>query len=147
MLDVCLPGHICPHGNGLSTTLGEDRKSTRLNSSHRCISYAVFCLKKKSHYRQKSRLQPGQIRHPRLPSAKTEFHIRHKFLLWHPFNTRQITSLPAILRPSFPHCNPTTISCSAFLLTPKPFRRKIPAIAVHFAAQGEPRTGEGGHRR
>src|SRR5437762_10789268 len=25
----------------------EDRKSTRLNSSHRCISYAVFCLKKK----------------------------------------------------------------------------------------------------
>src|SRR5437762_7789257 len=24
-----------------------NRKSTRLNSSHRCISYAVFCLKKK----------------------------------------------------------------------------------------------------
>src|SRR2546430_5941367 len=28
--------------------LGEDRKSTRLNSSHSQISYAVFCLKKKS---------------------------------------------------------------------------------------------------
>src|SRR5437879_10983659 len=28
-------------------TPDEDRKSTRLNSSHRCISYAVFCLKKK----------------------------------------------------------------------------------------------------
>src|SRR5437762_8624314 len=27
--------------------LSADRKSTRLNSSHRCISYAVFCLKKK----------------------------------------------------------------------------------------------------
>src|SRR5687768_17883440 len=26
---------------------GEDRKSTRLNSSHAYISYAVFCLKKK----------------------------------------------------------------------------------------------------
>src|SRR6266849_8446180 len=26
---------------------GEDRKSTRLNSSHEWISYAVFCLKKK----------------------------------------------------------------------------------------------------
>src|SRR2546430_5552048 len=26
---------------------GEDRKSTRLNSSHSQISYAVFCLKKK----------------------------------------------------------------------------------------------------
>src|SRR3712207_7216810 len=28
--------------------LGEDRKSTRLNSSHANISYAVFCLKKKT---------------------------------------------------------------------------------------------------
>src|SRR5207247_8481274 len=28
--------------------LGRDRKSTRLNSSHEWISYAVFCLKKKS---------------------------------------------------------------------------------------------------
>src|SRR5207248_6587353 len=27
-----------------------DRKSTRLNSSHRTISYAVFCLKKKIHH-------------------------------------------------------------------------------------------------
>src|SRR5207248_7751445 len=27
-----------------------DRKSTRLNSSHRTISYAVFCLKKKKYY-------------------------------------------------------------------------------------------------
>src|SRR5947208_10334364 len=27
----------------------EDRKSTRLNSSHQIISYAVFCLKKKTH--------------------------------------------------------------------------------------------------
>src|SRR2546430_9021355 len=27
----------------------EDRKSTRLNSSHSQISYAVFCLKKKKH--------------------------------------------------------------------------------------------------
>src|SRR2546426_6831902 len=31
---------------GASTT--EDRKSTRLNSSHLVISYAVFCLKKKT---------------------------------------------------------------------------------------------------
>src|SRR5690349_22654095 len=28
----------------------QDRKSTRLNSSHVEISYAVFCLKKKSHH-------------------------------------------------------------------------------------------------
>src|SRR5207248_3993403 len=29
-----------------------DRKSTRLNSSHRTISYAVFCLKKKKNRKQ-----------------------------------------------------------------------------------------------
>src|SRR5438034_3282916 len=33
--------------------VGEDRKSTRLNSSHTVISYAVFCLKKKK--KQKDR--------------------------------------------------------------------------------------------
>src|SRR3712207_8898023 len=31
----------------LALTTGADRKSTRLNSSHANISYAVFCLKKK----------------------------------------------------------------------------------------------------
>src|SRR5258707_7025954 len=36
---------------------GRDRKSTRLNSSHANISYAVFCLKKKKHT---SELQPRQ---------------------------------------------------------------------------------------
>src|SRR3970282_2826080 len=36
---------------------GQDRKSTRLNSSHITISYAVFCLKKKktTHIRSQSR--------------------------------------------------------------------------------------------
>src|SRR5437879_10084154 len=34
----------------------KDRKSTRLNSSHRCISYAVFCLKKKKNHKQRSYL-------------------------------------------------------------------------------------------
>src|SRR5688572_32501544 len=32
---------------GLAASSGADRKSTRLNSSHSQISYAVFCLKKK----------------------------------------------------------------------------------------------------
>src|SRR5437762_8596818 len=34
-----------------------DRKSTRLNSSHRCISYAVFCLKKKKKKKKKITIQ------------------------------------------------------------------------------------------
>src|SRR5256885_4757158 len=33
---------------GLDVHLPRDRKSTRLNSSHLVISYAVFCLKKKN---------------------------------------------------------------------------------------------------
>src|SRR5690625_6021755 len=37
----------------------EDRKSTRLNSSHVAISYAVFCLKKKN--RSKTRLRDDTI--------------------------------------------------------------------------------------
>src|SRR5476649_2963322 len=34
---------------------GRDRKSTRLNSSHTVISYAVFCLKKKKQRKQKNK--------------------------------------------------------------------------------------------
>src|SRR3712207_8443984 len=34
---------------GWATGFGRDRKSTRLNSSHANISYAVFCLKKKNY--------------------------------------------------------------------------------------------------
>src|SRR3989454_9377796 len=42
-----------PHGGSSSVSRGcwapRDRKSTRLNSSHLVISYAVFCLKKKKY--------------------------------------------------------------------------------------------------
>src|SRR3712207_6911006 len=37
-----------PHGATLRRGRQRDRKSTRLNSSHANISYAVFCLKKKT---------------------------------------------------------------------------------------------------
>src|SRR5437868_13265543 len=46
----------------LLVCLTGDRKSTRLNSSHVSISYAVFCLKKKTHV----------VHHPQLTSF-----IRH----------------------------------------------------------------------
>src|SRR3712207_7873208 len=36
-----------PHRGGGARAVRRDRKSTRLNSSHANISYAVFCLKKK----------------------------------------------------------------------------------------------------
>src|SRR5256885_8250497 len=41
-----------------STVRNTDRKSTRLNSSHLVISYAVFCLKKKKILRQLTVLLP-----------------------------------------------------------------------------------------
>src|SRR5256885_3348598 len=41
------PAHHVGSALGRSMDGTEDRKSTRLNSSHLVISYAVFCLKKK----------------------------------------------------------------------------------------------------
>src|SRR2546430_10408811 len=46
----------------------EDRKSTRLNSSHSQISYAVFCLKKKNFRSSNTRHQIFHI-HARLASS------------------------------------------------------------------------------
>src|SRR5438445_13647497 len=43
-----------PSGASSFRRISTDRKSTRLNSSHANISYAVFCLKKK----KKQKLQP-----------------------------------------------------------------------------------------
>src|SRR5258708_30681488 len=48
------------HGEGCPTSVfvgPEDRKSTRLNSSHQIISYAVFCLKKKKELQTPHELQ------------------------------------------------------------------------------------------
>src|SRR2546422_5157406 len=53
------PGHFLqPRGNVLFevSASAKDRKSTRLNSSHGYISYAVFCLKKK-----KTNMRPSTL--------------------------------------------------------------------------------------
>src|SRR5260221_9392468 len=42
----------------LARQIRRDRKSTRLNSSHTVISYAVFCLKKKKTTLRSHRLRP-----------------------------------------------------------------------------------------
>src|SRR5207248_9560446 len=46
-------GARCQRAPASGRQVFEDRKSTRLNSSHRTISYAVFCLKKKKKKKQK----------------------------------------------------------------------------------------------
>src|SRR2546429_3499696 len=60
-------------GFGRFVVLDLDRKSTRLNSSHGYISYAVFCLKKKNRHRTRhacQRISPGAStpRHLRRPT-------------------------------------------------------------------------------
>src|SRR5690242_20961364 len=60
-----------PHGQRPSTAA--DRKSTRLNSSHMSISYAVVCLKKK-----RSSLPPHLTRPPHPPPERSHY-IQHHF--------------------------------------------------------------------
>src|SRR5947208_8974460 len=45
--------NVCLIGDTIVQRLFLDRKSTRLNSSHQIISYAVFCLKKKKKKKKK----------------------------------------------------------------------------------------------
>src|SRR5690242_21514757 len=49
---------VPPPGRTGGRTSPGDRKSTRLNSSHMSISYAVFCLKKKKKKKKKTKKQP-----------------------------------------------------------------------------------------
>src|SRR4051812_49823445 len=60
MVMVYMGGHVSGH-------VDQDRKSTRLNSSHMSISYAVFCLKKKKktidHVSDASRYVTSQVDH------------------------------------------------------------------------------------
>src|SRR5690348_18217510 len=48
-LAILQPGIVVALHPHLAPIASADRKSTRLNSSHPSISYAVFCLKKKNH--------------------------------------------------------------------------------------------------
>src|SRR5690348_17886160 len=55
----------CQSGFLEAELLHQDRKSTRLNSSHPSISYAVFCLKKKKHDQLLPTLTTTTFRPPR----------------------------------------------------------------------------------
>src|SRR5256885_7404354 len=58
-----------------ASPLVADRKSTRLNSSHLVISYAVFCLKKKNKYN----LQP--ITHSLFVRSSDQLNYLHLYLI------------------------------------------------------------------
>src|SRR5437879_8770116 len=67
-MDAYIAGaDLCLQSVAVKALTGQtDRKSTRLNSSHRCISYAVFCLKKKKkkhHHKNSKKRIKTKIRH------------------------------------------------------------------------------------
>src|ERR1039457_5029412 len=59
-------------GTSCAAPLWADRKSTRLNSSHLVISYAVFCLKKKRNTQASAQLEMFQMK----PLAAQSIHQR-----------------------------------------------------------------------
>src|SRR5436190_12967473 len=73
----------CRHGNGRSNDVVgadlKDRKSTRLNSSHTVISYAVFCLKKKTKSDTAESTDPRPV--PRQPDLTA--HLRYSRTVRH----------------------------------------------------------------
>src|SRR5256885_4557485 len=71
---ICAVIQVCP----LEKSSGclRDRKSTRLNSSHLVISYAVFCLKKKKEIRTGSDSSPNSNEHRSASSWRRSSHGR-----------------------------------------------------------------------
>src|SRR2546429_4053349 len=59
------PGHVPDHKGQVG-----DRKSTRLNSSHGYISYAVFCLKKKKKKQTEASSYMCHLTHPSFLSTR-----------------------------------------------------------------------------
>src|SRR2546430_11209511 len=83
---IVAPGYLQgmaadPDGKWLIVGAIVDRKSTRLNSSHSQISYAVFCLKKKkTHPRPSCTHDPQQ--HPSASDSSDRFTTVHASRVW-----------------------------------------------------------------
>src|SRR5689334_23647556 len=61
-------GHVLDQVLVEHHVVGQDRKSTRLNSSHSSISYAVFCLKKKKKLASEKRGHADTYHHQPRPT-------------------------------------------------------------------------------
>src|SRR2546426_148604 len=93
------PASISVHGAAASTArgtrvrAGRDRKSTRLNSSHLVISYAVFCLKKKKKKRQRHPTSRCVDRAYILRTSRTHTHLLSFFFFFNDTATTEIYTL------------------------------------------------------
>src|SRR2546430_4220430 len=90
---------------GTSSGASRDRKSTRLNSSHSQISYAVFCLKKKknnSHNIPRPTYRRSHLTHPILRFRRTHTtdhtHIRRYSVFLHSVVSSLLVLLLDIIR-------------------------------------------------
>src|ERR1039458_3488950 len=108
-----------------------DRKSTRLNSSHLGISYAVFCLKKKTStvLEEARRLQEEQAKHQMEDELRLARTIQQSFFLM-------------IRRPPrstlFPYTTLFRSTCAACW----PKRKAAPARRAHIMTRSEEHTSE-----
>src|SRR2546429_1824981 len=93
-LDNSNPAHGGGYGSSqISCCLdaGGDRKSTRLNSSHGYISYAVFCFKKKDH--GASRQSPGHF----LAKCRAELNLHQNLAPARAVQARSLRAVTAAL--------------------------------------------------
>src|SRR5437867_5005785 len=79
-----------PKGESEVTPWRRDRKSTRLNSSHRTISYAVFCLKKKKEKKARATYKKGKSRTKQAPVAASRPRNYLSMVLAHIESTRKV---------------------------------------------------------
>src|SRR5438105_7322598 len=66
--------HGCPNFLPSLPTASRDRKSTRLNSSHEWISYAVFCLKKKKNNKNSDNADDNNHNQQNVIKGSTKIH-------------------------------------------------------------------------
>src|SRR5256885_12092380 len=64
-------------GSGLRRDVPQDRKSTRLNSSHLVISYAVFCLTKKHMREARNQRSKDNLRDIQVLYHSEQYDVRH----------------------------------------------------------------------
>src|ERR1039457_2595469 len=88
-----------------------DRKSTRLNSSHLVISYAVFCLKKKKNKRRTERLETVSATHPHTPE--------------HSVGASCVARLAGAVRPEILRCVAPPLYFFFFLMIRRPPRSTL----------------------
>src|SRR2546421_3699057 len=87
----------------ISTSARSDRKSTRLNSSHDQISYAVFCLKKKKENNR--RLTLWALNDIKTSQGQEQHHIIRRMTPMHETNLPPPPTAKQTLTPASEHCD------------------------------------------